>query len=89
MNQTLSARLAEAQSLSDADQTRLAEFIGDFIDNAKSADQFERDMADPSYRAYVEGALDEGETDRQAGRVKPIDEALDPVVAKFKAQHGL
>ena len=89
MNQTLSARLAEAQALSDADQTRLAEFIGDFIDSTKSADQFAADMQNRSYRAYVEAALDEGEADRQAGRVKPLADALDPMMDAFKAKYGL
>jgi len=89
MNRTLAARLAEAQSLSDADQVRLADILGDFIDTAKSAGQFENDMKDPAYRAYVEGALEDAEADRQAGRVKPLGEALDTMIGKFKAQHGL
>lgn len=89
MNQTLAARLAEAQKLPEADQARLAEFVGDFIDSAKSADQFAADMRDPSYRAYVEGALAEGEADIQAGRYAPIEDVFDPMVKNFKAKHGL
>lgn len=89
MNQTLAACLAEAQKLSEADQSRLAEFVGDFIDSAKSADQFAENMKNSGYRAYVEGALAEGEADVQAGRYAPIEDVFDPMVKNFKAKHGL
>jgi len=46
-------------------------------------------MEDPEYRAYVEGALDEAEADRLAGRVRPADEVFDELLGNHQAKHGL
>lgn len=89
MNRALETRFTEAQTLSDPDQTRLAEFVGDFIDNTKGTDQFQDEMKDPDYRAYVEGALAEGEADIQAGRFTPLQDVFTPKIEQFKAKHGL
>lgn len=60
MNKSLTFQFTRGRTLSEADQSRLAEFVGDFIESARGADQFEDDMQDPAYRAYVEQALTEG-----------------------------
>ena len=48
MNKSPAFQFTRAQTLSEADQSRLAEFVGDFIESARGADQFEDDMQDPS-----------------------------------------
>ncbi len=89
MNRTLEARMNEVQALPEADQARLAGFIGEFIDDAQGAAQFVEDMKDPKYRAYVEAGVAQGEADIQAGRFAPAREVLPKIIADFKAQNGL
>ena len=89
MNRTLEAKLAEAATLPEVEQARLAEFMGDFIEGVKGAAQFERDMEDPNYRAYVEDGVAKGVADLEAGRFAPAREVLPSILAKFKGEHGL
>ena len=89
MNKSLAFQFTRARTLSEADQSRLAEFVGDFIESARGADQFEDDMQDPAYRAYVEQALTEGETDIREGKCAPIRDVFDPMIRHFKIKHGL
>ena len=90
MIRALTHSFTEAQrALSDAEQGRLAELIGDFIAQAQDLGQFHEDMKDPDHRANVEGALAEGEADIQAGRFVPLADVFDPKIKAFKANHGL
>ncbi len=90
MSSSLESRFTEAQQVLPAgEQSRLAEIIGAYIDHFRHAPQQEEALQNPEYRAYVEKALDEAEADRVAGRVRPMDEALDEIAREFKAEHGL
>ena len=89
MNKSLTFQFTRARTLSEADQSRLAEFVRDFIESAGGADQFEDDMQDPAYRAYVEQALTEGETDIREGKCAPIRDVFDLMIRHFKIKHGL
>ncbi|MEM9091012.1 MAG: hypothetical protein AAGC93_19990 [Cyanobacteria bacterium P01_F01_bin.53] len=89
MNAKLEAKIHEAQGLPEADQALLAEFMGDFIDSARSSAQFAESMKDPAYRDYIEEGVAAGEADLAAGRFAPARDVLPNVVAKFKAEHGL
>lgn len=89
MNKSLAFQFTRARTLSEADQSRLAGFMGDFIESARGADQFEDDMQNAAYRAYVEQALTEGETDIREGKCAPIRDVFDPMIRHFKIKHGL
>ena len=89
MNRTLEARIAEAETLPEVEQARLADFMGDFIECVRDAAHFEHDMKDPDYRAYIEEGVAKGLADVEAGRFTPAREALPNVIAKFKGEHGL
>ena len=89
MNKSLTFQFTQAQPLSEADQSRLAEFVGDFIESVRSAEQFEDDMQDPACRAYIEQALTEGEADIRKGKCAPIRDVFDPMIRHFKIKHDL
>jgi len=89
MNRALEDRIVEAATLPEVEQARLAAVMGDYIEGAKDAAQFERDMEDSDYRAYVEEGVAKGVADLEAGRFAPAREALPRIIAKFKGEHGL
>ena len=89
MNKSLAFQFTRARTLSEADQSRLAKFVGDFIESARGADQFGDEMQDPAYRAYVEQALTEGEADIRGGKCALIRDVFDPMIRHFKIKHGL
>ena len=89
MNRTLEAQINEAQTLPEAEQARLAEFMGDFIEGSRTALQFDEAMKSPNYRAYVEEGVAAGEADLAAGRFAPARDVLPKITAKFKDEHGL
>lgn len=89
MNRALEDKMVEAATLPEVEQARLAVFMGDYIEGVKGAAQFQRDMEDPDYRAYVEEGVAKGVADLKAGRFAPAREALPQIIAKFKGEHGL
>ena len=89
MNQTLEKCITRMRDLPNTTQAQLANVIGELIDDIRGGAQFEDDMKDPAYRAYVEKALAEGEADIAAGRCAPIGEVFGDIERDFKATHGL
>lgn len=88
MNQLLEKSFAKTEKLAEADQLRLAELIDDFVEQTESHAQFQDDMKDPKYRAYVEKNLAEGEADIAAGRVHSAEDILKRSNDRLNKLHG-
>ncbi|NKC15129.1 MAG: hypothetical protein GKR94_23930 [Gammaproteobacteria bacterium] len=58
------------------------------IERTQSQVEFEAELSDPAYRAYVESELDAAEADRMAGRTYSFDEIRTRSASRLKALHG-
>lgn len=88
MNKRLETRFTEAKALSDTQQDRLADVMGEFIASVQDSEEFQANMGDPEYRAYIESALAEGEADIAAGNTFNAQQILERSADRLKKLHG-
>jgi len=89
MNTQLNKQFQQADRLSEANQSQLADLIQDFMTSVDDGQNFEADLRNPKYREYVIEGVKAGEADIQAGRVTPLKDAVRSLKEKFKREHGL
>ena len=83
MNKLLEQTFERIRALPPEDQARAKAALEDILDDADNG------LSGTDYRAYVEAALKDVETDYDAGRHIPASAAFDQVISKLKQKHGI
>lgn len=79
MTEALQAAIDQAMQLPSAEQERLVLLVNEYVQQFGHVRQFETDMENPAYRAYVQKTVTAGQADIDAGHTmsgEQIREAL-------------
>lgn len=74
MTEALKTAIDQAMQLPTGEQDRLARLLSEYVEQFGDARQFENDMKDPAYKAYVEETVASGQADIDAGRTMSADQ---------------